>query len=243
MKMDKEYSKEVSNFYNDSYESLGFKAQRLYPNEELCRFMGRNFFSIPKAKRHNIKILETGCGSGANLWMIAKEGFSAYGADISQQAISLCKSMLESHHVSAELTVQDMAEISFPENYFDAVVDVFSSYCLTKKQGAEYLQGIKKILKPGGLFFSYFPSKKSDCFQFPEKANFIDSDTLNSVLRQDAPFYGQLYPFRFIHPREYENALLELGFEIPYSETVNRTYKKRTEIVEFVVIEAKNPDI
>ena len=237
--MQNKYSENAKDFYNTSYKNLGFNAQRRYPNEELCRFMGRNFFHIPNEKRKDIKILETGCGSGANLWMIAKEGFSAYGIDISEQAISLCKSMLDTYNVSAELRAQDMTDIYFPENYFDAVIDVFSSYCLTKKQGGGYLQKIKEILKPGGLFFSYFPSKKSDCFQFPGQVDFIDTDTLSSILRKDAPFCGQLYPFRFIHPREYENALLELGFEIQYSETQTRTYNKRKEIFEFIVIEAK----
>jgi SAM-dependent methyltransferase len=232
-------SETVRDFYNASYEKLGFSAQRKYPNEELCRFMGRNFFHMPHEKRKDIKILETGCGSGANLWMIAREGFSAYRIDISQESILLCKKMLESYHVSAELQVQDMAEIYFPGESFDAVVDVFSSYCLTKAQVSGYLKSVAKILKPGGIFFSYFPSKKSDCYQFPEKACFIDSDTLNSILRKDAPFHGQLYPFRFLHPREYENMLLEFGFEVQYLETVSRTYSHRQEIFEFITIEAK----
>ena len=58
-----EYSEKVSDFYNASYERLGFNAQRKYPNEELCRFMGRNFFSVLDEKRKGIKILEAGCGN------------------------------------------------------------------------------------------------------------------------------------------------------------------------------------
>ena len=237
---DNQYSNEVKDFYNASYKNLGFDAQRKYPNEALCRFMGRNFFSIPTATRKEMNILETGSGSGANLWMIAKEGFSAYGLDISEESISLCKEMLTNYHVCADLYVQDMTEIScVSNNYFDAVVDVFSSYCLTKSQGADYLRRVAQILKLGGLFFSYFPSKRSDAYQFPETAQLIDSDTLNSILRTDSPFNGQLYPFRFMHPREYEGALTKLGFEIQYSEIVGRTYHNSKEYFEFVVIEAK----
>ena len=51
----------VKSFYEDSYASMGFAAQRRYPNEELCRFMGRNLFSIPQQERSDIKILEVGC--------------------------------------------------------------------------------------------------------------------------------------------------------------------------------------
>lgn len=236
---DNQYSQKVRDFYNSSYEKLGINAQRKYPNEEFCRFMGRNFLHILHKERTDIKILETGCGSGANLWMVAKEGFDAYGIDISEESLSLCKTMLDVYNTSATLQVQDMAKLSFPDQFFDAVVDIFSSYCLTKNQGEEYLSRVARTLKKGGVFFSYFPSKRSDAYQFPEDACLIDSDTLSSILRKDAPFYGQLYPFRFIHPREYENALLNLGFEIQYSETVAKTYNQGKEVFEFVVIEAK----
>lgn len=236
---DKHYSKEVRDFYDTSYKKLGFDAQRRYPNEELCRFMGRNFFSAPQDERKNIKILETGCGSGANLWMIAKEGFDAYGIDISEESLALCEAMLGRYGTSATLQAQDMEALSFPNQFFDAIVDIFSSYCLTKTQGEEYLSKVAQTLKPGGVFFSYFPSKRSDTYQYAEEANLIDSDTLSSILRKDAAFYGQLYPFRFMHPREYEKALTKVGLEIQYSETVGRTYQNRDEYFEFVVIEAK----
>ena len=54
-------------FYDDSYRSAGFSAQRRYPNEELCRFMGKNFFKVPQDQRKDIRILEVGCGSGASV--------------------------------------------------------------------------------------------------------------------------------------------------------------------------------
>ena len=78
-------------FYDQSYKQLGFAAQRKYPNEELSRFMGRNFFSLKHEERSSKKILETGCGSGGNIWMLAKEGFDTYGIDLSTEAISLAE--------------------------------------------------------------------------------------------------------------------------------------------------------
>src|ERR1017187_8965032 len=61
-------------FNEHAYQTMGFGAQRRYPNEELCRFMGRNYFSVEHDKRHNIRFLEIGCGAGSNLWMLAREG-------------------------------------------------------------------------------------------------------------------------------------------------------------------------
>lgn len=235
--MDKEI-KITKTFYNASYSKEGFDAQRRYPNEELCRFMGRNFFAISKEKRKNIKILETGCGSGGNLWMIAREGFDAYGIDFSEASLMLCEKMLKQYDTQAQLSMQDMSRMSFKCNTFDAVVDVFSSYCLNYKSAGRYIKQVWDVLKPGGVFFSYFPSKRSDAYQYHDPAKLLDSSTLDSILREGSPYHGQLYPFRFIHPEEYKTDLIHQGFKLQYLETVSRTYNLMSEYFEFVIIEA-----
>ena len=146
------HKKLVNDFYEKSYKDLGLGAQRRYLNK-LCRFMGRNFFKIPREGREAIKVLETGCGSGANLWMIAREGFDTYGIDLSEEGVALCQKMLEGVH------------------------------------------------------------------------------------RQDAPFAGNNYAFRFMHPRDYEKALLDLNFDVPYLEEMGRTYGHEKEYFAFVLIE------
>ena len=50
----------VKNWYQASYLDNGINAQRLYPNEELLRFMGRNFFSLSENERkRNLASLPT----------------------------------------------------------------------------------------------------------------------------------------------------------------------------------------
>ena len=59
-------------WYEKSYTQKGFGAQRRYPNEELLRFLGREFFSkTERNQRKNIKVLDLSCGSCSNLWMVA----------------------------------------------------------------------------------------------------------------------------------------------------------------------------
>ena len=87
--------KKAQSFYENGYKIRGLDNQRRYPNEELCRFFGRNYFSIDKKKRKKIKILETGSGSCGNLSMISKEGFSSYGIDFSDEAINLSRKLFK----------------------------------------------------------------------------------------------------------------------------------------------------
>jgi ubiquinone/menaquinone biosynthesis C-methylase UbiE len=231
-------NRECKSFYENSYETSGFEAQRRYPNEELMRFMGRTFFSVPGEKRKGIKILEVGCGSGGNLWAIAREGFDAYGIDLSGEGINLCHRMLEAWGCAAALQVGDMADLPYESSVFDAVVDVFSSYCLPEKDFIRYLEGVARVLKPGGRYFSYTPSKNSDVFKETAPSDRIDPSTLNGIRRSTAPFYGNVYPFRFMSRDEYA-ALLAEDFTVTCSETVGRTYRSGQEYFEFVVVQAE----
>lgn len=229
-------------YYQDTYRTLGHAAQRRYPNEELCRFMGRNYFSVPFEQRRNIRILETGSGSGANLWMIAREGFDAIGIDLSPAANELCEQTLRSYQTSAELHVGDMTRLPLADGSVDAVVDIFSSNCLDHTAGTAFIQDVRRVLRPGGRFFSYFPSKRSEAWTDPTAKGrrgptFVDEHTLNGIARETSPFFGNDYSFRFLHPREYTAFLLDHGFTVPYCETVERTYGGRQESFEFVIIE------
>lgn len=229
-------------FYENAYLIEGFGAQRRYPNEELCRFMGRRFFSMPYGQRKAVRILETGSGSGANLWMIAREGFDAVGIDLSPAAVELSRQMLASYGTEAELHAGDMTDLPFEDGSFDAVVDVFSSNCLDMSAGRTFLANVTRVLKPGGRFFSYFPSKRSDTWidntaVDGDAGALVDGSTLNGVRRADSPYFGNDYAFRFLHPREYSRLLEGFGFEVIYCETLRRTYEERREEFEFVVIE------
>jgi SAM-dependent methyltransferase len=225
-------------FYDNAYGTDGFAAQRRYPNEELCRFMGRRFFSRPQEERSKTSILEVGCGSGANLWMLAREGFAAAGIDLSSAAIELCGEMLRLYQVSAELRAGSMLELPWPEGRFAAVVDVVSSYCLTSVEFLRFLTEARRVLEPGGHLFIYTLSKASDAWKNPGLAKRIDADTLDGVSRTDSPFAGNSYPVRFTTPNEFRAQARQAGFTVKYCETVGRTYRNGEEYFEFVVAEA-----
>jgi len=86
--------------------------------------------------------------------------------------------------------------------------------------------------------FSYFPSKASDAFLNHSPSKLPDASTLNGIYRKDSPFSGNHYPFRFMHPEEYKNALNAHGFKVDYLETLTRTYRSTGEQFQHIVVEA-----
>jgi len=235
---------EISNintkdYYDSAYSTYGFQAQRRYPNEEFMRFIGRNFGPIDKFEKNKIKLLELGCGAGANLWPLAAEGFDVHGIDISEEGIKLAERMFEQWGAKGTLTQGSMDNIRYADNTFDVVADIFSSYCLTESEFANFLLEVKRVLKSEGLYFSYHPSKNSMAYINHAPALKVDNSTLSGILREDSPYKCNNHNCRFIYPDEYKNLLGDVGLKTIELEIVSRTYNQMTEYFEFVTIIAK----
>src|SRR5271169_5666380 len=97
-----------------------------YPAESLIRFIARNYY---RKDRKNIRLLELGCGPGANIWYMAREGFDVYGIDGSETAIDKVKKRLESEGLKASLITGDITSLPFDDNFFDGIIDVECLYC------------------------------------------------------------------------------------------------------------------
>lgn len=125
-----------------------------YPPGELVRFVARNYCSQPD--RSQTKILEIGCGPGANIWYLAREGLDAYGIDGSITAINKCRARIQKEGLEAHLEVGDLISLKnlYPSSHFDAVIDVKCLGC-NKMQGVrDILDQVISVLKPNGRMFS-----------------------------------------------------------------------------------------
>jgi 2-polyprenyl-3-methyl-5-hydroxy-6-metoxy-1,4-benzoquinol methylase len=92
-----------------------------YPAESLIRFIARNFYN---KDRSNTRILEVGCGPGANIWYLSRENFNVFGIDGSKTAIQLAQKMLDNEKLKATLIEDDIINLPFEKNYFDGIIDV-----------------------------------------------------------------------------------------------------------------------
>lgn len=106
----------------------------------------------PHTSRDRIRVLELGCGTGANLLFFAKEGLQVAGTDGSQSAIRLARESLEKHGLAATLHVHDFADgLPFPDSSFDLVLDRASLTHNALSVVARTVGEAHRVLKPSGL--------------------------------------------------------------------------------------------
>lgn len=125
-----------------------------YPGEDFIRFVARNFYRAED--RSKIKILEVGCGTGANLWYMAREGFSVYGIDGSPTAIEKAKKRLDKECPGwkGQLIVGDIGKLTFPDGFFDAVTDCEALSCNSFEDSVAIYKEMARVTRPGGKLFS-----------------------------------------------------------------------------------------
>lgn len=125
-----------------------------YPGEDLIRFVARNFYKAPN--RINVELLEVGFGTGANLWFIAREGFTVHGVEGSSSALNMAIERLnrEVPDWKGDLCQDDMLNLDYPDNRFDAVIDNEAIYANSFEHAQTMYKEAHRVLKPGGLMFS-----------------------------------------------------------------------------------------
>ena len=132
-----------------------FSKQELgkYPPEHVIRFVARNFYGAPK--REEIKLLEVGCGRGANGWYAASEGIDVSGIDGSPSAIRRAQDRLQKTRLTADLKVGDFCgKLPWPDETFDGVIENLSLYTNRRVRIKQAVSEIRRVLKPKGKFQS-----------------------------------------------------------------------------------------
>lgn len=123
-----------------------------YPPEELVRFIARTFGSL--LDRKSVHVLEVGCGPGANICYLAREGYTAYGIDGSRVAINQAKERMAKQQLHAHLDVGDIMRLPYADESMDAVIDIECLYANTLEDSKIILSEIQRVLKPTGVLFS-----------------------------------------------------------------------------------------
>jgi 2-polyprenyl-3-methyl-5-hydroxy-6-metoxy-1,4-benzoquinol methylase len=106
-------------------------------------------------KRLRVKrILDLGCGSGAHMALLAKNGFEVYGIDGSERAIEVSRAYLKEENLRGDLRIGSMWEkLPYENNFFDAVISFRAIYHGKIEDIRKTIKEVERILKPQGLIF------------------------------------------------------------------------------------------
>jgi ubiquinone/menaquinone biosynthesis C-methylase UbiE len=93
------------------------------------------------------EILDAPCGYGRHAIPLAQAGFRVVGADRSQALLDEARR----RGAEFELVQADYRELPFPDDRFDAVLNLFSALGYTGKEGdTQALREFHRVLRPGG---------------------------------------------------------------------------------------------
>ena len=107
------------------------------------------------SNRHDVLVLEIGCGAGNNVWFLASEGFRAHGIDMSTTAIEYARNRLRDMGLEEDLRVGDLGALPWSNSQFDVVIDRGALTHNTHSHIATILEEVQRVLKPGGSLMSF----------------------------------------------------------------------------------------
>lgn len=138
--------------FDEKWEEIHSESQwGKYPSEEVIRFVARNYYS---RNRKETKLLDLGCGAGANSWFMAREGFKVYAFDGSSSAVERARKRMMEEGVDVEIKVADAVETYYENEFFDAVIDNAVIYANKISSIKDILKESYRILKKDGKHFS-----------------------------------------------------------------------------------------
>lgn len=145
--------------------------------------MMRHYQQVPSNYRSGVRVLDLGCGQGATTWFLSREGFTVIPVDGSQSALAKMTKRLREEGIEVQPYCCDIAQLPFPDNFFDVVIDVVSIAHNTNYE--DIFKEVSRVLKPGGRFFSMTPRVDCTIEPFEDKGpvSFLSLNALNKCLK------------------------------------------------------------
>jgi SAM-dependent methyltransferase len=101
------------------------------------------------------RAIDIGCGTGTNVITLVNAGWNVTGVDFAPRAIRLAKQKASRAGVQAEFLVKDAAHLEEIQGPFDLALDLGCFHGIVQNRRGKYLEGLDRILAPGGYWLMY----------------------------------------------------------------------------------------
>jgi len=129
-------------------------------NSEIEKELWGNEIAQLLGRKHNLKILDIGTGTGFLALLLAGMGYSVTAVDWSTTMMQKAREKAKASQIPVLFEVQDAENLSFPDGSFDAVVSRHVLWTLADpfRASKEWV----RVIKPDGLVITDIPRQGSD---------------------------------------------------------------------------------
>lgn len=99
------------------------------------------------------RVLDLGCGTGADAIFLAEQNYEAHGLDFSAQALLLAEQRAHDRGVVVDWHECSALKTPFDDSYFDLIADRGCFHHMSWRPRRQYAEEIARILRPGGVLF------------------------------------------------------------------------------------------
>lgn len=196
---------------------------RHWPCEELVRSVGGRTLG---------RVLEAGCGNGANLWFLAEHADEVLGIDGNPRAVIAAGEYMRRRGVDSKVSVMhaDIRKMPVTAGRFDALVDCMVSQHVPWLEYPKLFAEYRRVLRKDGLLIRYGLGKGTTM----NGARSIEANTYDEL---PALFPG-VGPVTLPYFEQLMAVLRTAGFEIVAARRMAREYEAGVE-AHYTTIEAK----
>ena len=99
-----------------------------------------------------LKLLDAGCGEGADSVFYAKKGFKVTALDLNKEYLKRLRAYCSDQQIS-NISIRERSCVTFqyPKNSFDIVSSILVVCCIKRSEFEKMVGPLKRSVKPGGL--------------------------------------------------------------------------------------------
>lgn len=101
------------------------------------------------------RAIDLGCGTGTNAITLAKHGWQVTGIDFVGRAIRKARKKARQAGVNVDFFIGDATKTEMINGQFDLVLDIGCFHSFSPEGKRAYIQNLRKLLAPGGIFLLY----------------------------------------------------------------------------------------
>jgi SAM-dependent methyltransferase len=105
------------------------------------------------AERVTGKVLDAGCGTGEHALFFAARGHRVTGIDFVPEVIRRARRKAAARGLSVSFLVKDATTLGDLDERFASVIDCGLFHCFSDDDRRSYVQGLVRVIEPGGRLF------------------------------------------------------------------------------------------